>query len=302
MQLHRLLFLCLSLSACSGSSTGASHDVRPAIDVGLAQPDLASDHGATDGKAADQLVGDVGLPTGDQGKPPAIWQPKPGTTWQWQLTGTIDTSIDVMMYDVDLFETSNATISKLHADGRIVICYFSAGSYEAWRPDAGAFPSSVKGSKMDGWDELWLDVRAQAVRDIMSQRLDLAKSKGCDGVEPDNVDGFDNATGYPLTSADQLAYNKFLAAESHKRGLSVGLKNDLAQVKQLVSSFDWALNEECLTYNECNELLPFIQAQKAVFHVEYTGSKSSVCGPAKALGFDSMLKHLDLDAWYDPCW
>ena len=40
--------------------------------------------------------------------PTAVWQPKPGTTWQWQLTGEIDTSFDVAMYDIDLFDTPQA--------------------------------------------------------------------------------------------------------------------------------------------------------------------------------------------------
>ena len=33
--------------------------------------------------------------------------PKPGVTWQWQLTGTVDTSVDAQMYDVDLFTTDD---------------------------------------------------------------------------------------------------------------------------------------------------------------------------------------------------
>ena len=36
--------------------------------------------------------------------------------------------------------------------------------------------------------------------------------------EPDNVDGFANGSGFPLTSSDQLAYNRFLATEAHARG------------------------------------------------------------------------------------
>lgn len=42
----------------------------------------------------------------------------------------------------------------------------------------------------------------------MQARLDLAVQKGCDGVEPDNVDGYQNNSGFPLTAQDQLAYNR----------------------------------------------------------------------------------------------
>ena len=233
--------------------------------------------------------------------PSGIWQPKPGTSWQWQLSGAVDTSLDVKMYDIDLFETPTATINQLKADGRIVICYFSAGSYEDWRPDADTIPAAGRGKKMAGWDELWLDVRNSGVRDVMKKRLELAKSKGCHGVEPDNVDGYTNNTGFPLTAADQLSFNKFLAAEAHARGLSIGLKNDLHQIPQLVTIFDWALSEECMEFNECDTLAPFIKAGKAVFHVEYKGSQSSICAQAKTLKFDTLIKHLLLDAWLQAC-
>ena len=62
------------------------------------------------------------------------------------------------MYDIDLFDTPVATIKDLQSAGSVVICYFSAGSFEPWRPDADTFSERVKGKKMDGWDELWLDI------------------------------------------------------------------------------------------------------------------------------------------------
>src|SRR5689334_9965680 len=52
--------------------------------------------------------------------PPSVWHPTPGTTWQWQLSGTIDTSFDVAMYDIDLFDAPDAKIATLHAAGRKV--------------------------------------------------------------------------------------------------------------------------------------------------------------------------------------
>lgn len=128
------------------------------------------------------------------------------------------------MYDVDLFETKDAEMAKLHQDGRVVICYFSAGSWGQYRPDSGKFPDSVKGSPLDPpfADELWLDIRSPVVRDLMKARLDLAVTRGCDGVEPDNVDGYSNDNGLkpPLTAAEQLDFNKFIAAEAHARARS----------------------------------------------------------------------------------
>jgi hypothetical protein len=40
----------------------------------------------------------------------------------------------------------------------------------------------------------------------MSTRLALASSKGCDGVDPDNVDGYDNDSGFDLTPSTALDY------------------------------------------------------------------------------------------------
>jgi hypothetical protein len=137
----------------------------------------------------------------------------------------------------------------------------------------------------------------------MKERLDRAVARKCDGVEPDNVDGYTNQSGFPLTAATQLDYNRFLAREAHARGLSVGLKNDLEQVNELLPDFDWAMNEQCLQYDECQLLAPFIAAGKAVFHVEYGGQAlaQTVCPKTRPLGFSTLIKKLDLDAWRVAC-
>ena len=101
---------------------------------------------------------------------------------------------------------------------------------------------------------------------------------------------------FPLKYRDQLNYNIWLANQAHARGLSIGLKNDLDQVKDLVPYFDWALNEECFQYDECELLLPFVEAGKAVFGVEYEGNSDSFCPQANAMNVDWLKKHWDLDA------
>ncbi len=227
-----------------------------------------------------------------------IWRPAPGTSWQWQLTGLIDTSYGVVMYDIDLFEAPQSVIDSLHEDGRIVVCYFSAGSREAWRPDADRFPTPIVGHPLADWpDERWLDIRRlDLLGPPLLARLDLARDRGCDGVEPDNVTAFENDSGFPITAADQLAFNIWLARQAHARGLSVGLKNNLTQVAELEPYFDWALNEECFQYDECDALLPFIAAGKAVFGVEYALRPEAFCPAANALNFDWLLKDPDLGA------
>lgn len=246
------------------------------------------------------------LPLVKKSAPPSWWVPPVRTTWQWQLTDLpVDTSYDVDMYDIDLFENDGSVVVALHAQGRKAIAYFSAGTWEDWRPDADQFPDSVKGNPLSGWPgEWWLDIRRlDVLGPIMEARLDLAVQKGFDGVEPDNVDGYANNAGFPLTAQDQLNYNVFLANAAHARGLSVALKNDVAQAAALEPYFDWTLNEECYQYNECTGLKEaFIDAGKAVMHVEYEVDARVFCPAVNAMNFNSMKKRWDLDAWMDPCW
>ncbi|MBT2386045.1 endo alpha-1,4 polygalactosaminidase [Streptomyces sp. ISL-11] len=231
------------------------------------------------------------------------WQPRPGTRWQWQLDGRVDTTVDVPVYDIDGFENSAGTVAGLHARGRKVICYINAGAWEDWRPDHGAFPKGLLGSRNKGWEgEKWLDIRRlDTLRPIMAARFDMCREKGFDAVEPDLTEGFRNDTGFPLTAAHQLAFNRMLVKLAHDRGLAIGLKNDLDQIPQLVSEFDFAVNEQCAQYGECERLTPFVRAKKAVFHVEYEVGTADFCGPSRKLGLSSMRKRLGLDAWREAC-
>jgi endo-alpha-1,4-polygalactosaminidase (GH114 family) len=239
-----------------------------------------------------------------------IWHPEPGATWQWQLTGEIDTTIDVEMYDVDLFDTPASTMASLRAGGFIVVCYLSAGTYEPWRPDADTFRPEDLGRALDDWpDERWLDTRSEAVRRSVLARFDLAVARGCDGVEPDNIDGYQNDSDIDLTHADAVGFLRLLAREAHARGLSIGLKNALDLVPELVGEFDWALNEECLAYDECGALRPFLRAVKAVFHVEYVDDPddlarraSEICHERAIEGLSTLVKTWELGAQRASCY
>jgi len=232
------------------------------------------------------------------------WGPGVATTWQWQLSGTIDTRYAVDAYDIDLFDTPPATIASLHAAGRRVICYFSAGSSENWRSDDGEFTATDSGAALDGWaGERWLAVTSTNVRRVMALRLDLAKAKGCDAVEPDNVDGYANRNGLGITADQQLGYNRFLSAEAHRRGLAIGLKNDLDQVAVLFPAFDFAVNEQCHEYTECDRLTPFLTAGKPVFVAEYKsayrtnsgGARDTLCAASRAQGLRTLVLPVELD-------
>ena len=137
-------------------------------------------------------------------------------------------------------------------------------------------------------------------QEIVHQSKEGCGQKDCDGVDPDNVNGYENDTGFLLSPEDQLNFNIFLANAAHERGLAVGLKNDLAQIPELLPYFDWALNEECFSYNECLMLLPFIQAGKPVFVIEYEPMAEEFCSQANELNFNALQKNWELDAFRIP--
>ncbi|MDE1464299.1 endo alpha-1,4 polygalactosaminidase [Spartinivicinus poritis] len=104
----------------------------------------------------------------------------------------------------------------------------------------------------------------------MKDRMAFASESGCDAVEVDNVDAFENTeeTHSYVTYKDQLNYNKWLANTAHQFNLAIGLKNDIQQLKELVDYFDFAVNEQCFAYsNECIRYeSTFLKAGKAVFN------------------------------------
>jgi len=131
----------------------------------------------------------------------------------------------------------------------------------------------------------------------------LAQSKGCDAVDPDDVDARENDPGFPFTAADEQGFQIALAGAAHARGLAFGLKNALSDVPALISYADFAVNEQCFDYDECGDLDPFLRAGKPVFQIEYadddgslTARASEICPQALQLGLDTLIKTEDLTA------
>jgi hypothetical protein len=231
--------------------------------------------------------------------------PSVGASFQWQLSGyPPDLSVDAEVYDLDLFDTPDASLAELEDRGVTTVCYFSAGTYEAFRGDADGFPEDVRGEPLaDFPDERWLDVRRiDVLAPVIEARLDRCAARGFEGVELDNVDAYANDSGFDLTAEDQLAFDRWLAEESRARGLSPGLKGTAALAGQLVDDFDWVLVEQCIQYDECEAFQPFVGAGKAVFVVEYEGSEEDVCGAAAGLeGMTVVRADYTLDGPVDPC-
>ncbi len=213
----------------------------------------------------------------------------------YQLGGTKLKNYSKASYvGVDLFEGTRATVDKLHKEGRYVICYFSAGTAENYRSDYKSFPKAALGKKMPEWpDEQWLDIRHSGVMAVHKKRLDKAVALDCDGVDPDNVDGYSNNTGFKITQEDEKKFLKTLAAEARARGLDIGLKNATDIAASLATTMDWIIVEECFKYKECDKYAAFPKAGKAAFLIEYTKYSQKQCDAAKKLNMNLMFSEKD---------
>lgn len=296
-----LLLTTIILQGCKGSG-GSSPDSGGGNSVTATTPVSTS----VDPGASPLVTGTTPPVVTTTPKPTSgsWYKPGVGTKFAIQFSGLPLVNVaEASVQDVDLFDTEQSTIDGLHAQGKKVICYYSGGSFEDWRSDANTFPAEALGNNLSGWPgEKWLNIsRLDLLQPIMAKRTALALSKKCDAVEVDNVDGYTNNTGFSLTYAHQIAYNKMLANEAHTRGLGIGLKNDLNQVVDLVDSFDFSINEQCFHYNECNYLTPFITKGKPVFNIEYDQDASVFCPVANKMKFSSVKKNLNLDGWVDSC-
>jgi hypothetical protein len=234
----------------------------------------------------------------------ARWQPPQRLSWYWQLTGTVNTSYPAAAYDIDGFDNSQREVSTLHSANKHVICYIDVGTWENWRPDASKFPSSVLG-KPNGWPgERWLDIRQLSVLEpLMTARFQMCKQKGFDAIEPDNIDGYSNDSGFAISAQDQLSYDEWIAKQAHSVGLAVFQKNDPEQAAQLEPDFDGVLDEQCNEYSECSSFQPYLRAGKPVLNAEYNLPVSQFCPADNRAGIMGALYNVNLDgSTYQPCW
>jgi hypothetical protein len=232
------------------------------------------------------------------------WKPPQQLTWYWQLQGKVNNGVPVAVYDIDAFENTAAEVAALHAQGKHVICYVDVGTAENFRPDYSQFPESVLG-KSNGWPgERWLDIRQLSVLEpIMQARFQMCQEKGFDAVEPDNMEGYSNESGFPLTAQEQLTFNEWVAGAVHALSMAVLQKNDSEQSAQQLGYFDGVLSEQCNQYRECAAFEPYLAAGKSVLNAEYHRTKGRFCAADKAAGIMGARLNLALNGKkFQPCW
>jgi len=239
-----------------------------------------------------------------------------GSKWQIDISNDDVVSAgnlvpdDAAVWDIDLFNTPAETIAQIKAQGKQVICYFSAGTSENWRPDFGDFQEDDQGADLPDWPgERWLNLRSENVWNIQERRIQMAAEKGCDAIDPDNMDGYSNENGGglspPLTQEDSIAFLGKMADAASSLGMSTGLKNAMDILPSVQDSIAFAVNEECEPNSECSAYDSFLSSGKPVFHIEY-GSASQApefCleGSEDGASFSTVIKNLDLDLWAAYC-
>ena len=184
---------------------------------------------------------------------------------------------DVVVFD--MFDSSEADFAKCEALGAMTLCYFSS-QYEDWREDSGDFGSL--GPALDDWDgERWVDPEDAQNLEVMKRRLDLAVSRGCDGVDVDNIDR-DGHEDYVIA----------IFEEAHARGLYVSQKNAIEKIERLWDYVDLYQNEQCQELDECDA---YDGLGRPVYNIEYR--------PCKTLPYlYSNRKDMEgMDAWEAEC-
>ena len=214
-----------------------------------------------------------------------MWRPEPGTTWQWQITGTVDerSARDVRRRPVrrpPAASNQNAgMVERLQRRGIVVICYLA--------PAPGRVPARRRLFPAERDRQLdRLGGRALArhpgaswpkFAPIIWARFDLAvarlRRRRARPEQPAR-----QRPGLPDHARGSEGVVLEVAGQAHRRGLSVGMKNGIeTSDRDTVAAFDWALNEECFQYDECDALQPFIDAGKAVFAVDYRAADGRFC-------------------------
>ena len=134
-----------------------------------------------------------------------------------------DSTVEVL----DPFADVAATVAAVHDRGGRADCELRAGLWEPGRPDAARFDAALLGEATG--PGRWLDIRALGpLLVILDDRVALCVAKGFDGVRFTALDGYRHRTGFPLTGADQAAFNRALTGLARGRGLSVDEAGDEA--------------------------------------------------------------------------
>ncbi len=277
-----LLTAALLLSGCTAtpSSTGA--------------PDPSLTGPAAQGAAGTQTystgTADTQRPSTDA---TTITLPPVNSHPDYQLAGayTPDPAVDVVGRDRN----------DPPADGVYSICYINGfqtqpDERQTWPEDLLLHIDGVPFADPEWPDEVLLDTSSSANREqiaaIIQPWIKQCANDGFDAVEFDNLDSYTRSGG-ALSLDDNLAQAQLLVEIAHREGLAAGQKNSAEASQQLHDSagFDFAVVEECMAYNECQDYAAVYRDH--VIDIEYVDEEAIDGGSTGYTAFQEYCAHAD---------
>ena len=195
------------------------------------------------------------------------------------------------------------TVAELHARVVKVICYIDVGSWETYRPDERSSRVGIADPTTASKKSAGSTSAASTLQEADEHRFDMCARKGFDAVEPDNVAGWEkeNNTGFKITRADQLQFNRWVARRSTSHGMSVALKNDGRQTKELSPASTSPSSRSASSTNECGFYTPFIEGARPSSRPSTKQNRANTAPrQADRLQFDPQVLDLFAQPWR-PC-
>jgi hypothetical protein len=301
------LSLLLFAGACSSGHESTAADVTPAHATAKAAPTNSVPTAASTPTASSSSAASVTNAPSAAARKRTWWHPRAvgpnrGPEFQWELDHALNvrslTDIgndvtnalgrkarNVTVYDIDGIINPASTVKALHRLHDKVICYIevgAAGNYYSAAQEripvtyfAQLKAAGDLGAAMPGFPEYYLNINTRStLRIIKTMIRQQCFRKGFDAVEPDIDDSYTDATGFHITEAQNLRFDKMLGAYAHSLGLAWGQKNgdnDPGFSAALEPTADFLLDEECNFYDTCAIVTPpYVKAGKLVLNAEYT--------------------------------
>ncbi len=200
--------------------------------------------------------GDATLPPGDNGAA-GVRLPPTNAKLDYQLGGAYTPPAGVMIVSRDR--------TALPASGLYNICYVNGfqiqpGEASLWMSQhADLILRDGNGAPVidTDWNEMLIDVSTPGKRTkvaaIVGGWIDGCKTAGFDAIEIDNLDSYSRSGGR-LTESNAVAAMTLFSASAHARGLAIAQKNSAEIVgRHAEMSTDFAVAEECNTFDECGD-------------------------------------------------
>ena len=320
------LSLLFAAAACGSGHVSPTADVSPTHAAPKSAPAAAAP-AATSGAATP--VNNSPAAAAPKARPwwhPRAVGPNRGPQFQWELDHSLNVrstpdmgnnvtnalgrrARNVTVYDIDAIINPASTVRTLHRLHDKVICYIevgAAGNYYSAAQEripvtyfAQLKAAGDLGGKVDGFPEFYLNInKPSTVRIIKAMIRQQCAAKGFDAVEPDIDDSYTDATGFNITEAQNIRFDRELGAYAHRLGLAWGQKNgdnDAHFSAALEPTTDFLLDEECNFFSTCQIVAPpYVRAGKLVLNAEYTDDWGSnrAAGLARFCSYD-LSHHID---------